>query len=273
MDRPIVRRTQDAAAKSRWMVVATALLTFALPAVPQAPAPSAGSHALIPSGPGSLAGIWHNTSYKGSDRFPERERVQLTADGKWPPLLPWARDLLEKRIRDSERGHPFANSVSLCLPGGVPEMIFAGGDGFQILEAPGQLIILHQEENHFRLIPLNAAHRNDPDPSYMGDSVGHWDGDTLVVDTVALTTQTTLDQIGMPHSEDLHVIERYRRTAPDTLQILVTIEDPKTFSQPWQAKAVYRLMPAGTRWTEDVCENNRNLPAADGNQGLQLPRH
>ena len=167
----------------------------------------------MPQGPGSLAGIWLNSEYKGSSSYPERERVLLTVDGKFPPMLPWAAELLEKRIKDSEAGFPFASTLALCLPGGIPLMLFGDDMPVQILETPGQVTMLFMEGNRFRVIPMDASHPEDVDPSFMGDAVGRWEGDTLVVDNMGFKDNTTLDQIGMPHTEQLHVVERYRRTA------------------------------------------------------------
>jgi hypothetical protein len=223
----------------------------------------------VPKGPGSLTGIWLNAQYRGSSSFPERDRVLRQADGQLPPLLPWAAELLNKRIKDSEDGSPFASTLALCLPGGIPLMLFGDDVPVQILESPGQLTMLFMEGNRFRVIPMNAGHPKDIDPSFMGDAVGRWEGDTLVVDNVGFKVRTTLDQIGMPHTEQLHVIERYRRVAKEQLEIRVTIEDPGAFTRPWEAKVNYRLAPAGTRMIEDVCENNRNPPDEQGRSGFQ----
>jgi hypothetical protein len=224
------------------------------------------------AGPGSLVGLWTNGAYRSSERYSERERILLTTDGKMPPLLPKQQALLEQRLRASEAGKPFANSLSLCLPGGVPQMLFgAGAYPIQILETPGQVTMLIDEQNHFRIVPLGHRHKENPDPSYFGDSVGHWEDGALIVDTIGLTERTTLDQIGMPHSEELHVVERYRRTAADLIEVLVTIDDPKTFSATWQAKALLRKARPDVGMDEYICENNRNLPDASGAQGLQAP--
>jgi hypothetical protein len=220
-------------------------------------------------GPGSLNGIWLNNDYKGSSSHSERERVLRTVDGKLPPMLPWAAELLEKRIKDSEAGLPFASTLALCLPGGIPLMLFGDDVPVQIIETPEQVTMMFMEGNRFRAIPMNASHPDYIDPSYMGDAVGKWQGDTLVVDNVGLSERTTLDQIGTPHTEKLHVIERYRRTSEDSMEIRVTIEDPGAFTQPWEAKVNYRLAPAGTRVTEDICENNRNPPDEQGRSGFQ----
>jgi hypothetical protein len=218
------------------------------------PAPSGSTKA----GPGSLSGIWSTLGYKGSARNAPRDRVVKTTDGQWPPLLPAAAALLEQRIAMSEQGEPFTNTLMQCLPGGVPEMVFGSPYPVQILESPGQITMLYEMYNHFRVIPLDARHPDDPDPTFMGHSIGRWDGDTLVVDTIGLTARTTIDEVGMPHSEQLHVVERYRRTDSNTLEIIVTIDDPATFSRSWNAKAIYKAVPPGQGLMEFICENNRS---------------
>jgi hypothetical protein len=225
--------------------------------------------AAVPAGPGSLSGIWLNAGYKGSSRYSERERVLLTVDGKFPPMQPWAAELLEKRIKESEAGHPFANTLALCLPGGVPLMVFGALVPIQFLETPGQVTILHMEGNRHRIIRLNGSHPSYVDPSYMGDSVGRWEGDTLVVDTVGFKLRTTIDQIGTPHTDKLHVIERYRRIAKDALEIRVTIDDSGAFTQSWDARVTYKLAPEGTKMEEDICENNRNPADEQGRSGFE----
>jgi hypothetical protein len=210
------------------------------------------------AGPGSLSGMWTTFGYKGSGRNTPRDRVPRTIDGKWAPLLPAASELLEQRIKMTENGEPFATTLSECLPGGVPEMIFGSPYPMQIIESAGQVTILHEMYNHFRVIYLDERHPAEPDPTYMGHSVGHWQGDTLVVDTVGLTDRTSIDEVGMPHSDALHVIERYRRVDKNTLEIIVTLDDPKTFTKPWDTKVIYKAGAPGLKFIEFICENNRN---------------
>lgn len=238
--------------------VAAVALAFCY-AVVAAPAPTPTAPL---AGPGSLAGIWMKSGYKNltlaSLQTPERNKVQRTSAGEWPPLRPQAHDEVERRIKLSEQGNPVITTLTQCLPG-IPVMLLGGGGyPIQILETPGQVTMLFEELNHFRLIHLNREHPEDPDPTYMGHSVGHWEGDTFVVDTVALMATTPLDWLGSPHSEDLHLIERYRRTGKDTLELIITIDDPKTFTKPWDAKQIFKVAPADVGLTEYICENNRD---------------
>jgi len=208
-------------------------------------------------GPGSLAGVWANSDYDRGRVYDPRRQVLKTADGKMPPLQPWAAALLEKRIEDAESGQIFATTLSQCLPSGVPAMMFYPGLPIQILETEGQVTMLNEQFTNWRIVRLNSKHDEDPDPGFFGDSVGHWEGDTLVVDTIGLTTRTALDQPGMPHSDALHVVERYRRTGENTLELKVTIDDPKVFTSTWTAVTHFELAPADRRIEEYICENNR----------------
>ena len=97
------------------------------------------------------------------------------------------------------------------------------------------------------------------DPGYMGDSVGHWEGDTLVVDTIGFNDKTTLDMGGMPHSDAMHVIERIRRIDDNTLEDLITVDDPKTFTKPWTQRMRYKT--SNDVIQEDFCDNNKDAPA------------
>jgi hypothetical protein len=272
---------QVARARSRHVLLLTALTACAWTAAAagataQMPAsPTTGSSGAqaatpaVPRGPGSLAGIWETTGYKTS-RNTARSRVAVTADGKPPPLLPAAATLLEKRLADADRGYPFPITLASCLPGGMPLMVIAGAPyPIQIIESPGQVTMLFEEQNHFRIIALGGKHPEDPDPTFMGHSTGRWEGDTLVVDTVGLSERTTIDQVGTPHSARLHLVERWRRLDGATLEVLVTLTDPETFSRPWQARSVYKIVAPGTVMGEYICENNRNEPDAQGRMGFQ----
>ena len=221
-------------------------------------AADAATAAEVRSGPGSLSGVWTNADYPRNAGFQPREHIRKTVDGKMPPLQPWAAALLEQRVKGSEAGKVFASPKSQCLPAGMPAMMFPAGSPLQILENPGQVTILVEEPNFFRIIPLNQKHEDDPDPSYLGDSVGHWEGDTLVVDTIAVTDKVPIDPAGMPHTDAMHVVERFRRTSNEVLEVLITIDDPKTFTAPWNAVTHFRLQP-NRRVTQYFCENNRDL--------------
>jgi hypothetical protein len=109
------------------------------------------------------------------------------------------------------------------------------------VQMPGSVVFLYEDKNTFRVIPTDGrAHRKDVDPSYLGDSVGHWEGDTLVVDVTQFTDDTWLGSDGYFHSPAMRVIERFTRT-DDTLGYAVTVEDPVVLAQPWTTNRTLRI--------------------------------
>lgn len=242
-------------------------LLVAVAALAMASAASASAPAGASADPGRISGIWLNADYKTSARFDIREGLIRTADGQLPPMQPWAAALVEKRIRDAEAGAPFATTKSVCLPGGVPQVMFGPRLPIEIMATPGKVTMLIEEFTNFRQVFMGEQHpaSDEIDPSYMGHSVGRWEGDTLVVDTVGLTERTALDPVGTPHSDQLHIVERFRRIAEDKLELVVLVEDPKTFTRPWTARTTFQAVPQ-MRLRENICENNRNVADAEGVQ-------
>src|SRR5262249_21753141 len=127
-----------------------------------------------------------------------------------------------------------------------------------------QIVFLYEALMHTRFARLNAVHPANLKPSWYGDSVAHWEGDTLVVDTVGLDDRTWVDGFGTPHTEKLHVVERYHLRNPDTLDVLFTVDDPGAFTTPWSAIATYRKVRSTSEpYGEVVCAEN-NLDASTG---------
>ena len=137
----------------------------------------------------------------------------------------------------------------------------------QIVQTPKQVIILFEVFRVFRVIPIfpkgEAKHPDDVEPSYTGDSVGYWDGDTLVVDVTGFNDETWLVGTGTFHSEDLHVVEKFKRADYNTIQYEVTMEDPKVLTKPWVMRNSIMLRE-GTRLREYECnQNNEDLKRYD----------
>ena len=172
------------------------------------------------------------------------------------PFQPWAQALYEKRIGSLQLDDPEAR----CLPPGIPRMM-ATPFPFQIYQLPDRIIFLYEGGAHvWRIIYMDGrAHPKDPNPTFLGDSVGRWEGDTLVVDVVGFNDRTWLDQDGHPHTEALHVIERYTRTDEMTLHYEAMIDDPKTYTKPWTTSYTIPWSP-GTELLEYICqEDNQDL--------------
>ena len=159
------------------------------------------------------------------------------------------------RVLDSFNKRGIDDPAGLCLPLGVPRLALVGLFPIQIVQTPTQVVILHEYMSIFRVIPLNAEHRTDVGPTYMGDSVGHWEGDTLVVDVVGFNDKGWLTGTGTVHSDALHVTERYTRVDKDQIDYVITMDDPNVFTEPWTVKTTLMLRE-GTRLQEYVCAEN-----------------
>jgi hypothetical protein len=145
-----------------------------------------------------------------------------------------------------------------CLLPGVPR-IFGMPMPFEIIQTPKQVAILYESFHGWRLIPFGAKH-NDPDPSFLGDSVARWDGDTLVVDVIGFNGKIWLDGGGHYTTDQLHVVERYTLNG-DTISYEATAMDPGVMTQPWTQHLTFTRLKPGERPLEYEClENNQDLP-------------
>jgi hypothetical protein len=128
----------------------------------------------------------------------------------------------------------------------------------KILQTPTEVVMLYEGYHTFRQIHTDGrALPKDPEPAWFGYSVGRWDGDTLVVDTIGNHIGTWLDDSGHPHSEALHIIERFRRIDFGHMSVQITIDDPKAYTRPWTVSFGWDLLP-DTELLDWVCENNKN---------------
>lgn len=152
------------------------------------------------------------------------------------------------------RGADDTGLYSTCRPPGVPQT-FMVPYYVQIVQAPSHVVILHEYLSLSRIIPLDAQHPPDPDPFYMGHSVGRWEGDALIVDSVGFKES---EVSGYRTTESLHVIERFRRPNEGTLQYEAVVDDPNVFAAPWLIQRTFPLLPEHNRVDEFFCENNRD---------------
>ncbi len=197
-----------------------------------------------------LSGIW---------RQPDgvKYTVNIAADLKPGdvPFQDWAAKVYQHNQSNLSKEDP----VGHCLPAGVPQMN-AVPYPYKIIQAPNEVIILYEAFHIFRQIFLDGrALPKDPNPTWMGYSVGHWDGDTLVVETTGMNDQTWIDSGGRPHSDALKVTERFHRDDFGTITLETTMDDPKAYTKPWTVSYKLRLMP-DTELLEYACdENNRDV--------------
>jgi len=146
--------------------------------------------------------------------------------------------------------------VTRCLAFGLARF---GTMPVEIIQTPGQVTMNLGVLHDIRRIYLDGiGHTIGADPSFNGDSVGHWEGDTLVVETNNVRA-STLDRDGIPYSDKLTAVERIRRTGPARLEIEMTLTDPEAFVVPYTIRRTYVPMPPGSRFEEYLCENNRDL--------------
>jgi hypothetical protein len=175
-----------------------------------------------------------------------------------PNLKPWVKEVMKKDNDEIERGKIAFQARSSCVPSGIPNM-FLPGNALHILQTPTKVVMFKQGNWELRHIYLDVPHSADVKPSWYGESVGHYEGDTLVVDTIAQNTKTVVDAFRTPHTEKLHVIERWRLVdGGKGLEVNITVDDPETFNQPWSTYV--RHERARVPLVEDICaENNTNL--------------
>lgn len=172
------------------------------------------------------------------------------------PLQPWAAELRKQRLDQNSKDHPDAH----CLPL-HPVQLHSHPQPRKIIQTPLEVLIIYEANDGLRQIFTDGRTLPaDPDPWWFGYSIGHWDGDTLVAETTGFKDKGWIDEQGTPITSSGKVIERFRRLNYGTLEIEITVDDPKTFTKPWTFKLNQRLMP-DTELIEFVCaENNRSLP-------------
>jgi hypothetical protein len=168
------------------------------------------------------------------------------------PFLPWALDLFNERVENIGKDDPEAK----CLPVGVPRYMF-DPYAFQMVQFPDKVVFLFEGDNYpWRIVYTNGRkHPANVNPTWMGDSAGHYEGDTLVVDVVGFNGLAWLDQAGHAQTEKAHIIERYTRTDSRTLHYEVTIDDPGAYAKPWVTSNTVNWRP-GLELAEYVCNEN-----------------
>lgn len=156
-----------------------------------------------------------------------------------------------------------------CLPEAMPSWMLITHNPLEFLFTPGRVTVLGESDsNRLRRIYTDGrGHPQDPDPTFHGDSIGHWEGGTLVVDTVAILPEALIavsEAVGVPNNGDVHVVERIHLTGPDTLADDLTITAPKVFTAPWKTTRLYtRLRGAGSDFVEGVCRQGDFVEAKD----------
>jgi len=219
--------------------------------------------------PPDLSGVWVSAVANGAPRqrtanapvSPETDEADDAVFTHSPlPLQPWAE---EKFNYNRSPVSPFTQGrnelnpyLTNCSPQGPTVDWQFGVFPFEIIQSPKRVLIIFERDHEIRQIWTDGReHPKDFGHTWMGHSIGHWEGDTLVVDTIGLNDLTWLDKAGHIHSDALHLIERLRRVAPDKLLLNITFDDSKTFTKPWTAFRNFYLKPNWELEEEILCED------------------
>jgi hypothetical protein len=246
-----------------WQSVLAAIL-LAMPAVP----------AVAQSIP-DFSGMWENRDeyFKPPESgpgpvmsLPAVRGVLYHADYNNPILQPWVREILKKNQETDKDGlQPSPAAISSCWPGSIPG-VMAIRNVFKILQTPKLVVMVFTNNHQVRFVHLDQPHSKNVPLTWFGESVGHYEGDSLVVDTVGLAAKrmSLLDVFGTPHTDALHVTERFRLVdGGKTLRDEIHIEDPGAFTTPFNAVQIYtKAQATGVAgiFEEKVCaENNRSV--------------
>jgi hypothetical protein len=239
-----------------------------------AKAPAKSSVPRASDGKPDLTGVWQGNSTQRGTWEEANGGVGVGGTGRNPsapvalssndrpsgreaaPYHPWAAE----KVLEAFNRRGIDDPTTFCLPAGLPRTAILGLFPQQIIQTPQQIVILYEYMSVFRVIPLDAKHPDDLIPSYMGNSVGHWEGDTLEVDVIGFNDKTWLAGTGTFHSEALHITERYTRVDKDQIDYEVVMDDPNVLTKPWTLRSTMMLRE-GTRLEEYVCAENNLDPA------------
>ena len=225
-------------------------LHYPTPGIPRTPDGKANLTAPAPKtadGKPDLSGLWRASE--------DKYFRNLGADGNQIPMLPWAEKLYTERKENLEKGHPSER----CLGHGVTDYDTLGTLR-RFIQTPRMFVMLFEGYNHYRQIFMDGRPLPTPSqPSYMGYSIGRWEGDTLVVETNGLNNEGWLDMDGHPQTESTHITERFHRVDFGHIDIQLIIDDPTAYTKTWSANTHLVFAP-DEELIEDICENEKDLP-------------
>ena len=235
-------------------------LKYPTPGTPRLPDGTPNMTAPTPrtaDGKPDLSGVWRGAG--------PLYRFNIAQDLKPEDIQPWAEALFVQRVRDSRKDSPLAR----CLPVSVPFHNFFNLT--RIVQTPGLIVILYESPNspHRTVFTDGRDLPKDPNPTWLGYSVGRWEGDTLMVTTAGFNDKAWLDSAGHPQTESLRITERLRRRDFGHMDLEMTIDDPKVFTRPFTIKRE-RLLAPDTELLEDVCENEKDAAHLFGDTGIRL---
>jgi hypothetical protein len=218
---------------------------------------------LAPGGPEALSSTGSDGTDGGTGAFILTER---------PSMTPWAKeryDAVRKGVTDFDEQPPdLLDHDYFCFPRGPSRMFTGGAWPFEIRQMPDVVFLFFERDHWVRRVYMDGRGHPDGYPiTWMGHSTGKYDGDALVVDTVGINETSWIDGLGHPHSEALHLIERFRRLTQNSLEYSFTVDDPKAYTKPWGGKKVFERMPRGFDIMEQViCEEHLEMGKKPGTQ-------
>jgi hypothetical protein len=227
-------------------LVAAMLATSMLIRAQTAQRPAAGTDPPSAATP-DLSGIW---DFPFNDDPSKDPRVVMFFTREEPSMLPWAQERYKavREGRDSIRPDMGRQDMDpaqypYCMPFGMPRA-YTYIDPIEIVQSPGRVYIFFESSAVQRIYTDGRKHPVGAPITFMGHSIGRWEGDTLVVETIDMNELSWLDSLGHPHTDALRVEQRIRRLDHDTLEINFLFDDPKTYTKPWTGKKVYKLRPS-----------------------------
>jgi hypothetical protein len=211
--------------------------------------------------PGRLPPVTNDPKYPFVPNGTGRQPTYHIADLTNPNLKPWVKEVMKKDNDEVLAGKVAFTPSQSCMPAGVPGFLALGGNmnPYWFLQTPKEVWMMRAADSQVRRVYLDVPHSPNPKPSWYGESVGHYEGDTLVVDTVGLNTETYVDNYRTPHTEKLHVVESWRMVNDrQAMEVTVTVEDPDSYYEPWSGMRRFRRV--AQQYMEEICaENNQHL--------------
>jgi hypothetical protein len=217
--------------------------------------------------PRNFDGVWHVA--EGGKFGPVTEKSGVTYVVY--PYTPEYQAVYDQRLADAAAGNPYQTAGTTCLPSGAIRLLTGGGPPLEIFHTPQKVAIL-KENGGWSRVYLNRGHL-PPDelyPMFYGDSIGHWEENTLVVDTISLGGANNIDGTA-PHSAAAHLVQRISRISPDRLKVDATLDDSKALTRPVTATAILERVP-DSDFTESFCTNERNVRDSNGKQTVKFDK-
>jgi len=220
--------------------------------------------------PGHVPPVTSDPKYPFVPNGQGRQPTFRIADLTNPNLKPWVKEIMKKDNDEVIAGKIAFTPSSSCMPAGVPGFLALAGNNNPVwfVQTPREVLLMRSADSQVRHVYLDVPHSPNPKPTWYGESVGRYEGDTLVIDTIGLNAKTFVDAYRTPHTEKLHVVERWRMVDDRrAMEVTFTVEDPDTYYEPWSGMRRYRRVTQ--QFVEDICaENNQHLfdykiPVAD----------